>query len=122
MNYEHNHPEEQRATHQVQNPETNSPPGDAYLAYFLHIRDPEIAIQDIDQDFNNSYYGTFDTLTDFIDEQLENSGFLPPVKELRTTYSTPPDLIEHIRDYFLNAIKDTYDCYEQGGSIHVFTK
>ncbi len=94
--------------------------GLAFESYLLHVWNGTESILDMDTNFENLYYASYDKIEHFIEDGIDALGWASLVKEVIQQHAIPPKLL--IWDYpaYLGMVQNDYQFIEQGGQIHVF--
>lgn len=97
--------------------------GDSFLAYAstIYLRHHE-EIDDIAEDFDDSFIGSFDTTDDFAIYRIEEEGWSRQLKQLTATAAFPPEFLswdyDAINDYYL--LTGMVERVSYNGTYHYF--
>lgn len=84
--------------------------------YFQH------GVADIEEDFYETYVGSYDSLRDWMLDSYREFGWLDAVEEVIAEQGIPDGALEWDLDHFISAGNrfELFEVHEKGGQIHVF--
>lgn len=94
--------------------------GTAFEVYLEHIWSGLEPIADMEDDFRSLYWGSYDRMGQFIDDQLDANDWLEPIQTMLRAHDMPRDILRWIRTGFAETLKGGFEIVEKDGQIHVF--
>lgn len=94
--------------------------GTAFEVYLEHIWSGLEPIADMEDDFRSLYWGSYDRMEQFVDDQLDANDWLEPIQTMLRTHGMPRDTLRWIRAGFAETVEGGFEIVEKDGQIHVF--
>ena len=96
--------------------------GAAFDIYLEHIWNGIEPITDMEADFENLHWASYEKLEHFVDDFIDSLGWAEARIQLLRDWAIPKGILVFDRHAFLDYIRGDFEFYEQGGEIHVFVK
>lgn len=110
-------PETRREAHELQR--LRDERGSAFDAYLGHVW-TSTAIQDMEAEFENLYWASYDNLRHFADDFIESLGWNEARKQLLRDWTIPSDVLIWDHDAFIRNLSRDFEFIERDGVTHVF--
>lgn len=94
--------------------------GTAFEVYLERIWTPDVGMENLEQDFLNCYFASYEKLEHFLDDQLDAAGLLQPVKQALKGIELADEVLDWMRVGVQASFADEYNYIERDGMIHVF--
>jgi hypothetical protein len=95
--------------------------GSALDAY-LTLRGVDGSSSDIEQDFHADYRGTFNSLEEAAQEQLQALGWVEALTAMLDSNGIPPEFITWNLSAIADLMAEVYDIVHRGGCVYLFLK
>lgn len=94
--------------------------GHAFDVYLDHIWNGIEPIMNMEADFENLYWASYEKLQTFADDFINNLGWADARTQLLHDLGVPKNILVFDRHAFLDHLRGEYEFHERGGETHVF--
>jgi len=96
--------------------------GAAFDVYLEHVWNGIESISDMEADFENLHWASYEKVEQFVDDFIESLGWVEARDQILRDWAIPKDVLIFDRDAFLHHLRNDFEFYERGGETHVFVK
>lgn len=96
--------------------------GGAFDVYLQHVWNGIEQIADMEADFENLYWASYEKVEQFVDDFIDSLGWADARQQLLREQAIPDDVLVFDRHAFLDHLRSDFEFWEQGGETHVFVK
>lgn len=96
--------------------------GAAFDVYLEHVWNGTEAVPDLDADFQNLHWASYDRIEHFVDDFIESLGWTDARNHVLREWGIPTNVLVFDRRAILQDLQNEFEFHQQGGQTHVFVK
>lgn len=96
--------------------------GAAFDVYLQHVWNGTEQIADMEADFENLHWATYERDEQFVDDFIDSLGWVEARHHALREWAIPDDVFVFDRHALLDHMRNDFEFYEREGETHVFVK
>lgn len=96
--------------------------GTAFDVYLDSVWNGVETIRDMESDFTNLHWGSYERIEQFVDDFIESLGWADARDHALREWAIPNNILVFDRAAFLEHLLSDFEFHERGGEVHVFIK